>query len=99
MKQGERQLGGTFFGKLASHLTSCSVWVNEEDGFVSTINHGVSALGWGYSGGYAYQNRIGQERTAMIQNLITTYMVQNNGNLPTLPGVNVAVFMQNQAGV
>ena len=44
MKQGERQLGGTFYGKVPSHLTSCSVWVNEEDGFVSTINPGVSVI-------------------------------------------------------
>ena len=95
MLNGERQLGGTIYGKLARHLTSCSVWVNQEDGWITTINPGVSATGWGQSGGYGYTRRVGAERRDMILNLITNYMATNNGQLPRLPGVNVPVFMSN----
>ena len=71
MLHGERQLGGTIYGKLARHLTSCSVWVNQDDGSITTFNPGVSATGWGQSGGYAYQKRRGRERTELISILIT----------------------------
>ena len=95
LHHGERQLGGTFYGKLASHLTSCSVWVMPEDGWVTTINTGIANMGWGQNGGYAYQRKVGEDRSTSIRNLITGYMVANNGAIPNLPGVNVEVFMQN----
>ena len=97
MHHGDRQLGGTFYGKLAGHLTSCSVWVCADDteGWVTTINPGVSVIGWGQSGGYAYQRRTGRERIVAIQNLITDYMAANNGNVPHLPGVNIGQFIIN----
>ena len=47
LHHAERQLGGIFFGKLTSHLTSCLVWVLAEDGWFTTINPGVANIGWG----------------------------------------------------
>ena len=101
MHHGEQQLGGTFYGKLVGLLTSCSVWVCTDDdvGYITTINPGVSAIGWGQSGGNAYMRRVGAARTGAIQNLVTTYMVDNNGTAPTLPAVNVAQFIGNVATI
>ena len=41
MLNGERQLGYTFHGNIASHLTSASIWISE-NGMVTTINPGIS---------------------------------------------------------
>ena len=51
--------------------------------------------GMGANGGYAYQRKVGEDRRTSIQNLITGFIVANNGAIPNLPGVNVEIFMQN----
>ena len=52
---GIHQVGGTFDATLASHLTSCSIYVSKEDGCVTALCQGqCSNLVWGNSGGYAY---------------------------------------------
>ena len=70
-----------------------------EDGWVTTINPGISKLGWGHSVRYAYQSRVGQERITAIRDIITNYMYQNDGRVPNLPGVNVDVFINNELTV
>ena len=92
MLNGARQLGSTFHGHVASHLTSCSIWI-DDDGMITTINPGFSDPAWGTSGGYAYLSRVGRERREMVVNLISNYMTQNNGVHPRLPGVNVANYL------
>ena len=66
-----------------------------EDGWVTTINPGTANMRWGQNGGYAYQRKVGEDRRTSIQNLITGFIVANNGAIPNLPGVNVEIFMQN----
>ena len=97
MLNGNRQLGSTFHGNVASHLTSASIWISE-NGMVTTINPGISDPAWGTSGGYAYMSRHGQVQRQMviIINVITNYMDRNDGALPCrLPGINMAAFTQN----
>ena len=95
MLNGNRQLGSTFHGNVASHLTSASIWISK-NGMVTTINPGISDPAWGTSGGYAYMSRHGQVQRQMVVNVITNYMDQNNGAMPRrLPGINMAAFTQN----
>ena len=89
MLNGDRQLGSTFHGHVASHLISCSIWI-DDDGMVTTINPGISDPAWGTSGGYEYLSRVGRECRDMVVNLISNYVTQNNGLHPCLPGINVA---------
>ena len=45
---GVEQLVGTFFGGLISHVTSCPLWVREDDGHVTILCPGMCAnLAWG----------------------------------------------------
>ena len=78
MLNGSRQLGSTFHGHVASHLTSTSIWI-DHNGMVTTINPDISNPVWGTSGGYAYMSRQGPERCAIALNLISNYMTRNDG--------------------
>ena len=45
-------LAATFFGSLVEHLTSCSIWMEESSGDVTTICPGTACnIAWGKSGG------------------------------------------------
>ena len=70
MLNGARQLGSTFYGHVASYLTSVSIWI-DHNGMVTTINPSISDPTWGTSDGYAYLSCCGPERCAMVLNLIS----------------------------
>jgi hypothetical protein len=45
-------VGGTFFGKLVEHVTSCSLYQEESSGWVTTLSPGSACnIAWGTSGG------------------------------------------------
>ena len=92
MLNGARQLGSTFYGHVASYLTSVSIWI-DHNGMVTTINPGISDPAWGNSGGYAYLSFRGPERCAIVLSLISNYMTQNIGVPSYLSGINVANFL------
>ena len=41
----------------------------------------------------AYRRYVDQEWMVAIRNLITTYIVKNDGGTPNLPGITVEVLM------
>ena len=77
----------TFFGKLAGHVTSCSIWEECSGGGVTTLCPGLGALMcWGTSGGSPHLRAVGRARDVLIGNYITNYF-QAHERLPTtIPG-------------
>ena len=46
------RVGGTFFGKLVEHVTSCSLYQEKSSGWVTTLCPGSACnFAWGTSGG------------------------------------------------